>query len=117
MKKERELPKEVKDVIGKFFPKRSCDYYDNPNWKIRLFRWFYWVYSLAFIANLPFQEWMNTIAVQLVIYVPLSMDRLMFISDVLEWLIIIPVITFGFVGVVFLELKLSKTKWARWLEK
>ena len=60
---------------------------------------------------------MNTIAVQLVIYVPLSMDSLMFISDVLEWLIIIPVITFGFVGVVFLELKLSKTKWARWLEK
>jgi hypothetical protein len=117
MKKERELPKEVEDVIGKFFPKKSCDYYDNPNWKIRLFRGFYWVYSLAFIATLPFQEWMTLIRTQLMIDTRLSLDSIMFISGVIEWLIIIPVITFGFVGVGFLEIMLSKTKWARWLEK
>jgi hypothetical protein len=116
-KEDREKDKEVKDMLARIFPKKSYDYYDNPNWKIKLFRGFYWVYSIGFIASIPAQEWMTLIRTQLMIDTRLSLDSIMFISGVIEWLIIIPVVIGGFFGVFYLELKLSKTKWARWLEK
>ncbi len=117
MKKERELPKEVKDVIGRFFPKKSYDYYDNPNWKIKLFRGFYWVISIAFLSGIPILEWMTLLKTQLMIYTPLSYDSILFIRDVIKWLLVISCFTGGFLGIVYLELKLSKNKWVRWLEK
>jgi len=117
MDKEEEKERQRAIKATRHIGRNATDYYDNPNWKIRLFRGVYWVYSIAFIAGLPFEEWMTIIEVQLVRYTPLSIGSIYSIIDVIEWLIVIPVITVGLGLMIILEFKFSKTKCAIWLEK